>query len=312
MEKVIALISGLVALATFIFKVWTDWKTRKEKFKDELRSKRSNGYQDFLLKLSEFLGDTDSLEKRASFLQLCYKMILVSETELKAQIEDLLQYVIAFGSGEIDEEQFKSEISKDSKNEKGVLDNIIQIMRKDLNDSIQAEHSKLKWIEAIEFLTKNEISGKNSDQDARNSDLGSQYFWINSCEKYLPGAWENMFKNNLACTYGPLEYGNKLKRIKSDDYVLLYLSGTGIVGVGKVITEFMGDKANSPKTIPEFSEEENEYQIEVDWELKGNRKKRVSSREIKSLGHHIFVPTVMLISSQVGSRIKEILSKKLN
>jgi len=162
-----------------------------------------------------------------------------------------------------------------------------------------------EWVEAIEFLLSKRDKGIDEattkdvklsfEEKAESNKLQElNYFWINSCEMYNPSAWKKMLDKNIACTYGPQEYGDKLNRLQIGDIVLLYLSGYGIIASGKV-TRTMKE-STTPLTIPNPKKDDQEYTIGVEWNIKGNENKYISPSEIKKIGHNIFIPTVMKLN----------------
>lgn len=139
-----------------------------------------------------------------------------------------------------------------------------------------------------------------------------QYVWINTAARYFPNAYKEMLKHNVACTYGPESYGNLLRRVRHQDIILLYHSGTGIIAKGTVNEpdnesgkNALERKADNPETLDPNEEEKNEYQVIVNWDIPKNGKigPIVSASQIKDFGHRLFIPTVQYLDTEVGEKI---------
>lgn len=132
-------------------------------------------------------------------------------------------------------------------------------------------------------------------------------FWLNSDEKHEPGSYKKMIEHGVACTYGPLSYGQKLQPLEKGARVFLYLSGTGIIAEGTV-TEPWSGKPNEP---PVTCDDESEYSVSVDWtRFAENDEQAVTAAEIRELGHKLFLPTCFGISAGLAKRLSERLEEK--
>lgn len=106
------------------------------------------------------------------------------------------------------------------------------------------------------------------------------YFFINSNAKYSddPMISDLWFEKNIAITNGDRYYGELLGQFNPGDVLLLYVSGKGVCGIGKVKEKW--DRKTYRKgqfSISEFPE----YRIQVDW-FKDLRKNPISHKYLKT------------------------------
>ena len=83
-------------------------------------------------------------------------------------------------------------------------------------------------------------------------------FWLNSDEKNVPGSYEYMLKHGLACTFGPIEYGQKLQPFEKGSRVFLYCSKVGIIAEGIVTEPWSGEANAQALTVPGGVNQRNE------------------------------------------------------
>ena len=89
-------------------------------------------------------------------------------------------------------------------------------------------------------------------------------FFVNTDSKSNAGFsyHDEWFSRDVAVTSGPEKFRKRLDRPELGDLVLMYVNGTGIVGVGKVITSASELTKNTVSP-----NEPHEYHRNVDWYL---------------------------------------------
>lgn len=136
-------------------------------------------------------------------------------------------------------------------------------------------------------------------------------FWLNSAEKHVRGSFLKMTQHGIACTYGPIEYGRKLRPLEKGSRVFLYVSGMGVVAEGKVREPWSGKENEKPLTLPESGGTGPEYYVPVQWTcVAGNREQAVTASELRDMGHNLFIPTFFRISAQLAEKLSERLKEK--
>ncbi len=93
------------------------------------------------------------------------------------------------------------------------------------------------------------------------------YFFINTDAVSLGGIspHDKWFEYGYAFSGGPPLYGHKLSRMSAGDTCLMYASGIGIVGIGKVLEPWDGITYSDPLVYKEQFKCP-EYRIKVKWQ----------------------------------------------
>jgi hypothetical protein len=96
----------------------------------------------------------------------------------------------------------------------------------------------------------------------------AHYFFVNTDSTSLGNTspHDKWFQHGYAFTGGPIKYGEKLGRLSVGDTVLMYASGIGVVGIGRVLEKWDGHE-HSPQLVYGTPYEDKEYRARVDWFL---------------------------------------------
>jgi len=118
----------------------------------------------------------------------------------------------------------------------------------------------------------------------------SMYF-INTDKKSNAGEsyHDEWFSRGVAVTSGPDTYKTRLDRPEIGDLFLMYVNGTGIVGIGKVLS--IESVSTNDTTCPN---EPHEYHREVDWYL-DLRESPVSPATIREMAGQTPLQTVQMV-----------------
>jgi len=136
-------------------------------------------------------------------------------------------------------------------------------------------------------------------------------FWLNSDEKHVPGSFPKMIKHGLACTYGPIEYGQKLQPLEQGSRIFLYVSKMGVAAEGIVKEPWSGKQSEKPLTLPKGGRKCPEYTVPVEWIcVAKSREQAVAASEIRAMGHKLFIPTFFRISAQLAEKLAQRLKEK--
>ncbi len=136
-------------------------------------------------------------------------------------------------------------------------------------------------------------------------------FWLNSDEKHVPGSFPKMIKHGLACTYGPIEYGQKLQPFEQGSRIFLYVSKMGVAAEGIVKESWSGKESDKPLTLPKGGRKCPEYCVPVEWtRVAKSPEQAVTASEIRAMGHKLFIPTSFRISAQLAEKLSERLKQK--
>ena len=98
-------------------------------------------------------------------------------------------------------------------------------------------------------------------------------YLINTDAKSIGGEspHQKWLENGIATTGGPIKYGNKLGRLAAGDILVAYVSGVGVVAVGRVVSTWDGITYESEQLVYRPPYEDLEYRIKVDWILNISR-----------------------------------------
>jgi len=139
----------------------------------------------------------------------------------------------------------------------------------------------------------------------------SNDFWLNSAERHVPGSFLKMTEHGRACTYGPIEYGRKLRPLEQGSRVFLYVSGMGVAAEGTVTGSWSGKESEKPVTLPEGGGKCPEYCVPVEWtRVAKSREQAVTASELRAMGHNLFVPTFFRISAELADKLSQRLKEK--
>lgn len=107
----------------------------------------------------------------------------------------------------------------------------------------------------------------------------TNHCWINTCEKWYPGAYLEMIKNQKASTYGDANW--IINESMKSSYIFLYLNGKGIIASG-IGTANIKTSPSNEKYDEERYVSLREFNHGVNIET-GNIEKSISAAEIKEL-----------------------------
>jgi hypothetical protein len=141
---------------------------------------------------------------------------------------------------------------------------------------------------------------------------GERYFWYNTDKEHLEpqSIHADVFKMDIAATYGPPSYGEKLTNAKKGDWVFAYANGEGIRAYGKVIEKWNGkNAAGATKSITHNKKEE--YHLPVHWEKVLTKENAIKPDEIRALGYNNFRGTFRRIYNiQFSKKLKDEISSR--
>ena len=116
-----------------------------------------------------------------------------------------------------------------------------------------------------------------------------RYFWYNTDKDHLDPSdiHDKVFKLEVAATYGPAKYGEKLASAHKGDYIFAYANGEGIRAFGRATGEWNGKSASdASKTVTD--DPGSEYHLPVNWEMVLTKENAIRPDEIRALGYNNF------------------------
>ncbi len=248
------------------------------------------------------------LEYAAKLSDITYEHLNKISSQCSILKEDLYSAFVKFSDND--------DIDKDSIGKQ----QRIYIVAHDSDDNLKNIVSWLrKYQVPIEFVPYNIYVDKNNipkfidingikdsidryQTDKEHSWMGHMIF--NTNETHSPGAFEKMFKNNVAAIYGYPTGPKNLEGSSAGDVVLAYVNGQGIRAVGKVKTGAV-KKGSNIFLGKDNSQLPNEYHLDVTWEVIVSEKDAIPASEASKLGYNLPVRTVF------GRLQKGILADKL-
>ena len=136
----------------------------------------------------------------------------------------------------------------------------------------------------------NQITGEDESLYGEVYDeSGERYFWYNTDKEHLKphSIHDNVFKMDVAATYGAPSYGEKLAPAHKGDWVFAYANGEGVRAYGKVVEKWNGKNVvDAAKSITKYKNEE--YHLPVRWEKVLTKENAVKPDEIRVLGYNNF------------------------
>jgi hypothetical protein len=129
--------------------------------------------------------------------------------------------------------------------------------------------------------------------------------WIfNTNEKNSLGAYQKMFKENVAAIYGYSTGSKNLEGSRAGDTVFAYVNGQGIRAIGTVVTGEV--KSGTNIFLDKYGVQlPDEYHLEVNWHIVVSKENALSANEAASFGYNLPVRTVF------GKLHKGSIAKKL-
>ncbi len=154
-----------------------------------------------------------------------------------------------------------------------------------------------------------DIKGVQDTPDSVVSSGTWKRHWIfNTNETHSPGAYEEMFKSNVAAIYGYENGPRNLQGSSVGDIILAYVNKKGLMAIGEVLDDkvepgegIFFDKAG--QQLPD------EYHIKVKWNINVSP---VTNGEAKKIGYNLPVRTVFgkLHNGEMAQRIVDELNKQ--
>ena len=158
-----------------------------------------------------------------------------------------------------------------------------------------------------------EVEEVESSPDPEASDNEWAGHWIfNTNETYGPGAYQRMFKHNVAAIYGYDNGGANLEGASKGNLVLAYVNQQGLTALGEIL---------DPRVVPGkgiFLKEDGrqasgEYHLRVDWKVRLNRDRAISASEAsQAFGYKLPVRTVFgrLKRGRIARQLAEEIQKR--
>jgi len=133
------------------------------------------------------------------------------------------------------------------------------------------------------------------------------YFWYNTDNQNeeVQNKHDKIFEMGVAATYGPIRYGNKLKRASKGDHVFAYANKEGIRAYGIVNGKWDGKEVgdDQEKLTTDFPA----YHLPVKWKVVLSKEDAIRPDEIQEMGYKGFRGTFRRIRD--GAFAQRLLSR---
>lgn len=148
---------------------------------------------------------------------------------------------------------------------------------------------------------------ESDDYEDEVVDEEERYFWYNTDNQNeeIRHKHDMIFKIGVAATYGPISYGEKLKRAKIGDHIFAYANKEGIRAYGLVTGEWDGREVpnGEEKLVTNFPA----YHLPVEWKIVLSKEEAIRPDEIIDLGYYGFRGTFRRIHDM--EFIKKLMAK---
>ena len=134
----------------------------------------------------------------------------------------------------------------------------------------------------------NEITGEEEAVVEELYEDKKRYFWYNTNKEHLdpPESHDKVFDMDVAATYGPKIFGEKLASSAKGDHIFAYANGEGIRAYGIVTGKWSGEPVGSEEKA--VTKDRREYHLPMRWEIVLKQDDAIRPDEIRALGYSNF------------------------